>query len=210
MGNKEFHGYMEEYGDIDEEGFKYWWEDYDGDIEEERREIEERVSKIEDPEEREAQCEQLLNALEYDEYFAHNPHFKSESSLIILRRYYLKGHEDKNTDDFINVILRHTNMKRCPFSETQNILIVNGNKKFTFLNTTKRNIGNHPCLYDLSKKGETKLRREYGSRWIEGYDDDKRKFSVLWVKLCEWEKDEDDDNEFITVCDRIKAKYFNS
>ena len=76
MGDKEFNG------DI-EEGFKFWWEDYDGDIEEERREIIERVNKIEDPEEREDQYEQLLNALEYDEYFAHNRHFKCESSLII-------------------------------------------------------------------------------------------------------------------------------
>ena len=210
MGGKEFNGYIEEYdGDIDEEGFKCWWEDYDGDIEEERREIEERDSKIEDPEEREARCEQLLNALEYDEYFALNPHFKSESYLINMRMC-LRSDEDEDIKRFIDGILRYTNMKRCPFSETQNILIVNGNRKFTFLNTTKRDIGNRPCLYDLSKKGETKLRREYGDRWIEGYDDDKRKFSVLWVRLCEWEKDEDDDNEFITACERIKAKYFNS
>ena len=154
MGSKEFHGYMEEYGDmeeyedIDEEGFKYWWEDYDGDIEEERREIEERVSKIEDPEEREAQREQLLNALEYDEYFTHNPHFKSESYLINARMC-LRPDEDEDVKRFIDRILRYANMERCPYSETQNILIVNGNRKFTFLNTTKQDIGNYPCLSDL-------------------------------------------------------------
>ena len=189
MGNKEF------YGDIDEK----------------RREIEERVSKIEDPEEREAQYNQLLNALGYDEYFAHNPHFKSVSYLINMRRYlkYLTD-EDEDIERFIDRILRHANMKRCPYSETQNILIVNGNRKFTFLNTTKQDIGNYPCLSDLCKKGETKLRREYRSQWIEGYDDDKSKFSVLWVKLYKWEKNEDDHNDFITACNRIKAKYSNS
>ena len=127
MENKEFHEYIEE------EGFKYWWEDYDGDIEEERREIEECVSKIEDPEEREAQYEQLLNALGYDEYFAHNFHFKSASFLINARIYV--GHltnEDEDIERFIDRILRYANMKRCPYSETQNMLIVNGNKKLTF------------------------------------------------------------------------------
>ena len=163
MGNKEFYRYIEEYGDIDEEGFKYCWEDYDGDIEEEeKRKIEELACR---------------------------PYFKSESYLINARMY-LKEYKDENIKKFINRILRYANMKRCPFSETQNILIVNGNRKFTFLNTTKRDIGNRPCLYDLSKKGETKLRREYEDRWIEGNDDDKRKFSVLWVRSCGWEEDE--------------------
>ena len=88
MGDKEFNGDKEE-------GFKFWWEDYDGDIEEEeRREIEERVSKIEDPEEREDRYEQLLNALEYDEYFACNPHFKCESYLINMRMS-LEKHKDR-------------------------------------------------------------------------------------------------------------------
>ena len=74
-------------------------------------------------------------------------------------------------------------MERCPYSEAQNILILNGHRKFTFLNTTKQDIGNYPCLLDLWKKGETKLRREYGDQWIEGCDDyDRRKYSVLWVK----------------------------
>ena len=120
MGNKEFHGYIEEYGDIDEEGFKYCWEDYDGDIEEKRK-IEELTRR---------------------------PYFKSESYLRNARMY-LKEYKDENIKKFIDRILPYANMKRCPFSETQNILIVNGNRKFTFLNTTKRDIGNHPHLYDL-------------------------------------------------------------
>ena len=92
---------------------------------------------------------------------------------------------------FIDRILRYANMKRCSFYETQNILIVNGHRKFTFLNITLQDIGNYPCLSDLWKKGETKLRREYGDQWIEGYDDDdRRKYSVLWVKSCGWEEDE--------------------
>ena len=91
-----------------------------------------------------------------EEYFTRRPYFKSESYLINARMY-LKEYKDENIKKFIDRILRYANMKRCPFSETQNILIVNGNRKFTFLNTTKRDIGNHPCLYDLSKKRETKL-----------------------------------------------------
>ena len=181
------------------------------DIEEERREIEKRVSKIEDPEEREAQYEKLLNALGYDEYFAHNPHFKSASFLINARIYVEHlTNEDEDIKRFIDRILRYSNMKRCLYSEAQNILIVNGHRKFTFLNTTNQDIGNHPCLLDLCKKGETKLRREYGDQWIEGCDnDDRRKYSVLWVKLYEWEKNEDDHNDFITVYNRIKSKYSN-
>ena len=176
MGDKEFNG------DI-EEGFKFWWEDYDGDIEEERREIIERVNKIEDPEEREDQYEQLLNALEYDEYFAHNHHFKCESSLIILRRYYLEGHEDKNIDEFVDLILSYTNMKRtfCPCK--QNILIVNGNRKFTFLNTSKLNTGNKLDWEKILEKGKTKLRREYLRTWEEGNDDDEKEFKVVCVRL---------------------------
>ena len=162
MGGNEFIGYIE--GDICEEAFKYCWEDYDGDIEEEEEE-----RKIEE--------------------LACRPYFKSESYLINARMY-LKEYKDENIKKFIDRILRYANMKRCLFSETQNILIVNGNRKFTFLNTTKQDIGNRPCLYDLSKKGETKLRREYEDRWIEGNDDDKRKFSVLWVRSCGWEEDE--------------------
>ena len=160
MGGNEFIGYIE--GDIGKEAFKYCWEDYDGDIEEEKRKIEELTRR---------------------------PYFKSESYLINARMY-LKEYKDENIEKFIDRILRYANMKCCPFSETQNILIVNGNRKFTFLNTTKRDIGNHPCLYDLSKKGETKLRREYEDRWIEGNDDDKRKFLVLWVRSCGWKEDE--------------------
>ena len=74
MGDKEFNGDKEE-------GFKFWWDDYDGDIEEERREIEEHASKIENDDQRECYLYNAIDALEYDEYFVHNRHFKSESSL---------------------------------------------------------------------------------------------------------------------------------
>ena len=147
-----------------------------------------------------------------DEYFTHNPHFKC-TSFLINARIYVKHltNEDEDIERFIDRILCYSNMKRCPYSEeAQNILIVNGNRKFTFLNTTNQDIRNNPCLLELWKKGETKLRREYGDQWIEGCDDDRRKYSLLWVKLYEWEKNEDDHNDFITVCNRIKEKYSNS
>ena len=83
MGGNEFIGYI----DTDDEEEVFWCrlKDYDGDIEEEKRKIEERVSKIEDPEESRALYEELLYALGYDEYFARRPHFKSESCLINMR-----------------------------------------------------------------------------------------------------------------------------
>ena len=143
-----------------------------------------------------------------DEYFTHNPHFKS-ASFLINARIYAKHltNEDEDIGRFIDRILRYSNMKSCSYPEAQIILIVNGHRKFTFLNTTNQDIWNYPCLLDLWKKRETKLQREYGDQWIEGCDNDDRwKYSVLWVKLYEWEKNEDDHNDFITVYNRIKAK----
>ena len=182
MGDKEFNG------DI-EEGFKYWWKDYNGDIEEERREIIKHVNKIKNPEKREDLYDQLINALEYGEYFAHNRHFKCESSLINLRMY-LEIHKDKNIEEFIDLILSYTNMKRAPWSCTQNILIVNGNRKFTFLNTTNLNTRAEFELEKFLEKGKTKLRREYEYQWMEGYDDDETEFTIVCVRLCEWGEDE--------------------
>ena len=64
----------------------------------------------------------------------------------------------------------------CPYK--QNILIVNDNKKFTFLNTSKLN-----DLDKILEKGKTKLRREYLRTWEEGNDDDEKKFRVVFVRL---------------------------
>ena len=139
MGDKEIDGYIEEYDediDTDEENYKYWWEDYDGDIEEEKRKIEELVSKIEDLEERLSRYVDLLNALEYDEYFAHNPHFKCESYLINMRIGF-ELYKDEDIEKFIDCILRYTNMERTSWPCMRNILIVNRNRKFTFLNIVK-------------------------------------------------------------------------
>ena len=67
-------------------------------------------------------------------------------------------------------------MKRTLWSHAQNILIVNGNRKFTFLNTR-----NKLYLNEILEKGKTKLRREYGDQWMEGYDDETR-FSIACVR----------------------------
>ena len=163
-------------GDIEEdmeEDLKPWWEDYDGDIEEERRKIIERVNEIEDPDEREFQYEELLNALEYNEYFAYNPHFKCEESLINLRRY-SEGCEDEDIDEFIDRILDCTNMSPTYEPNIKNILIVNAYKKFTFLNTTK-SLGMHKVI----EKGIIKMRREYEDQWGE---DDEKNFKIAYVK----------------------------
>ena len=115
-----------------------WWEDYDVDIEEERRKIIERVNEIEDLEKRQEKYDELLMALGYDEYFAYNPHMKSKSYLIELRNFTLKKHEDEDIDKFIDHILNYSHMVPAGASTIfENILIVNVNKKFTFLNSVK-------------------------------------------------------------------------
>ena len=138
---------------------KPWWVDYDGDTEEERRKISELVKKIEDPEERLDKYEELLDKLEYNEYYAYNPHLKSESYLINLR---MRLDTLKNLDfsSFIWEILSYSNMIEANSDdEAQNILIVNVNKKFTFLNSIDYN--------NLIERGLAKLRREYGNEWGE-------------------------------------------
>ena len=188
-GDKEIVGYIEEYDkdidtdtDTDEEVFRYWLKDYDGDIEEEKRKIEERVSKIEDPEESEALYEQLLNDLEYDEYFACRPHFKCESYLINMRMC-LRPDEDEDIEKFINRILCYTNMERTPWPCARNILIVNHNRKFTFLNISKIDTLNKITWDRILEKGKTKLRREYLRTWEEGKDGQEYKFEVVFVEL---------------------------
>ena len=201
MGDKEFNGDIEEGGlinwaikdwggdydeDIEEEEeeevFRYWLKDYDGDIEEEKRKIEELVSKIEDPEERQDRYEDLLNNLEYDEYFACRPHFKCERYLINMRMC-LKLDEDEDIKKFIDRILRYTNMERTPWPCAQNILIVNRNRKFTFLNISKIDTLNKITWDRILEKGKTKLRREYLRTWEEGKDDHEHKFEVVFVEL---------------------------
>ena len=149
---------------------KPWWEDYDGDIEEERRKIIERVNEIEDLEKRQEKYDELLMALEYDEYYAYNPHLKSESYLINLRDLL----EDEDIDKFIDHILNHSNMEpTCIPIIVKNILIVNVNKKFTFLNSVK--------TLDEDKiieKGKIKMQREYGYNWRE---DDEEIYKIVFV-----------------------------
>ena len=178
MGDKEFDG------DVKKEVFWYWLKDYDGGIEEEKRKIEERVSKIEDPEERLDRYEDLLNDLEYDEYFACRPHFKCESYLINMRMS-LKPDEDEDEDikKFIDRILRYTNIERTPWPCAQNVLIVNRNRKFTFLNISKIDTLNKITWDRILEKGKTKLRREYLRTWEEGKDDHEHKFEVVFVEL---------------------------
>ena len=156
---------------------KPWWVDYDGDIEEKRRKIIEHVSEIEDPEKRQEKYEELLNAIEYNEYYAYNPHLKCESYLIDLRNYELKEHENEDIDDFIEYIVNYSHMESADaHSIVENILIVNVNKKFTFLNSIK--------TLDKDKiieKGLIKMRREYGDEWRE---DDEKIYEIVLVKSC--------------------------
>ena len=152
-----------------------WWKDYDGDIEEERRKIIERVNEIEDLEKRQEIYDELLMALEYNEYFAYNPHMKSESYLIGLRNFTLKEHEDDDIDKFIDHILNYSHMAPAGApSILENILIVNVNKKFTFLNSVKT-----LKVDKIIEKGKIKMRREYGNKWRE---DDEEIYEIVLVR----------------------------
>ena len=150
---------------------------HDGDIEEERRKIKDIVSEIKDPEERQEQYEELLDKIGYNEYYAYNPHLKSESYLIDLRNYELKEHENEDIDEFIEHILNYSNMESVgTHSIVENTLIVNVNKTFTFLNSIK--------TLDKDKiieKGLIKMRRGYGDEWKE---DDEKIYKIVLVKSC--------------------------
>ena len=102
----------------------------------------------------------------------------------------LEKHKDKNIDEFVDHILRYTNMKHTFRACMENILIVNGNRKFTFLNTSKLNTRSKLNWDKLLEKGKTKLRREYLRTWEEGNDDDENKFKVVYVRLREYGEDE--------------------
>ena len=155
---------------------KPWWVDYDGDIEKERRKIKDIVREIEDPEERLDKYEELLDKLEYNEYYYYNPHLKSESYLISLRNYDLKEHEIEDIDKFIVHILNYSDMTSVSdHSIVENILIVNVNKKFTFLNSIKE-LNDHNKIIE---KGLIKMRREYEDEWKE---DDEKIYEIVLVK----------------------------
>ena len=147
-----------------------WWEKYDGDIEEERRKVMECVSEIEDPEERQEKYEDLLNAIEYNEYYAYNPNMKSESYLINLRK--LRLYEDEDGEDFFHRILDYSEMDRCSEKSAENILVLNINKKFTFLNSTRKTISKDEII--------KKLKIEYSNEWSE--DDESHEFMQVPVK----------------------------
>ena len=151
-----------------------WWKNFNDDIEEERRKISELVKKIEDPDEREEKYEELLDKLGYNEYYAYNPHLKSDSYLINLRLS-IKEYENENIFYFANNILRYCEMESVgAYDIVENILIVNVNKKFTFLNSIK--------TLDKDKiieKGLMKMRREYGDEWGE---DDEKIYEIVFLK----------------------------
>ena len=143
-----------------------WWKDYDGDIEEEKYKIEERILReIKDPEEQLDKIQLELEKLEYNEYFAYNPHFFNDYRLSVLRDKLKRDvPENIKTHDFITYILDKSQMYNCSDSHSENILIVNVNKKFTFLNSLKK----IKDYYKMIERGLAKMKREYGDEWKEG------------------------------------------
>ena len=100
---------------------------------------------------------------------------KSESYLIDLRNYDLKEHEDEDIDEFIEYTLNYSHMESVgAHSIVENVLIVNVNKKFTFLNSIKTLDEDK-----ITEKGKIKMRREYGDEWRE---DDEEIYVIVFVK----------------------------
>ena len=135
------------------------WENYDVNKEEEY------LSKIDEFE----KYEDHLNAIEYNEYYADNTHLKSESCLVNLRTV-LSSYEDKDIQDFFDIVLKCSHMNIATHHSAKNILIVNDNKKFTFLNSITDKI---------TEKGKVKMRREYGDEWNE--EDEEARIHIQFV-----------------------------
>ena len=140
-----------------------WWASYDGDIEEER------LSKIGDPE----KYEEHLKAIEYNEYYAYNPHLKSESCLANLRLS-LRLYKDKDIKEFFDLVLKRSCMDIANQHSARNILIVNDNKRITFLNSIKTFVKE-----EIIEKGKVKMRREYGDEWNE--EDEEARIYIQFV-----------------------------
>ena len=150
----------------------------DRDIEEEVEKIKQYVEEIKDPEERLDIFQRKLEALEYDEYFAHNPQFLNEHRLSILRDEIKRDvPEDVSKYDLITHILDKSNMYSASYREVENILIMNVNKKFTFLNTIKVINDYHGTI----ERGLKKMKREYGNEW--GEEDDEEIYEIVPLAL---------------------------
>ena len=111
-----------------------------GILKKKKYEIQQRVLReIKDPKEQLDKIEEELDKIEYNEYFAYNPQFKNETSLIILRNDLERKDlpEDMTIDEFIIHILDESIMFSCGYDNAENFLIINFNKKFTFLNSKK-------------------------------------------------------------------------
>ena len=77
-------------------------------------------------------------------------------------------------DEYINCILHFSKMEESMYdNDTENILIVNPRKKFTYLNFTNIYYSDIP-IFALDK-----MRKEYGSLWEE---EDERIHSIIYVK----------------------------
>ena len=189
MGDRGFDYKWLNYRGFNNLGFRVWCEGDDVDIEEEKRERMREASEMEGVIKEHFQyC--VIASLNYDEYFANNPHLKCEDYLIDLRIRF-ERYKDEYIDDFINRILRYTKMERTSYPYIQNILIVNGNNKFTFLNTSKLNPGSLSEWERILENGQTKLQREYSHTWKEGDDSNKKKFKIVCVKLRDnWENED--------------------
>ena len=73
----------------------------------------------------------------------------------------LRQYEDKDINEFISHVVKCSGMTKSQYS-AKNILIVNDNKKFTFLNSIKTFVKD-----EIIEKGKAKMRREYGDEWSE-------------------------------------------
>ena len=111
-----------------------------------------------------------------------NKFIEYDESYLINVRMCLRPDGNEYILQFVDRILRYTNMQRTTWPHAQNVLIVNPNRKFTFLNISKVDASNRIGMNEILKKGKTKLRREYLHTWEEGKDDQKYRLEVVFVK----------------------------
>ena len=137
--------------------------------------IEDEISKYEDPTEALNKYYRLIYQHGYIEIFSHNLNLKSCEFLDILRNIY-EDKTFKDPDEKAEYILKAAHFKGvCErYDVPSNILVVNENMKFTFLNFSKNDVN------ILLKDGKRKMRRQYEDKWNES--DEKAQVYIYLVR----------------------------
>ena len=144
------------------------------DIDGERAHIFRVVMKmnIKDPEEEDDKIQECLDNIAYDRYIANNHHLVSEYELIELKDQISWEAFLIHIEDYIDEILKFSDMMEVEKEVAMNILVINENRKFTFLNFIHD-------IREIPEKARIKRKREYGD-----YDWDNNDNSIYKIVYC--------------------------